>query len=196
MGLVKAMGFMVAGAGIMLITLIVIGLALQGSQTTDSNSIPPIRNLGSQYVPQSLVFPRRLVVMAYDSLKHHSERHYQKLAELVQHEFRLTDTTILVPVRLVFISEPQYRALEIQNSSRWDTGWVGYYIEPGIILIRGHEEQDDTFMHEYMHALNKHGLIFGDVPERYIHNLIYTDEGLLLASSSYLQFLNTKEGTE
>ena len=68
----------------------------------------------------------------------------------------------------------------------------GAFIPPGLIVLVGDEESDDTFMHEYLHYLHANGLVFRGVPLDRVHHRIEETEGYLLASRSYIGFLRTQ----
>ena len=144
--------------------------------------------------PLSMNYEQGVHIFSYDNLTHKSSEHYENLCRVVIREFGLTLDTICV--NLVFVDEALQEHLNENNPERFrSTSWLGVYISPVLILMLGEEESDDTFLHEYMHALHTAGLLFGNVPESEVHSLIHLNEGLLLGSRSYLEYLKTAKRT-
>ena len=130
-------------------------------------------------------------VYSYDGKAHRSAEHYTALRRVVLQEFRLPEDS--VSIDLVFI-DPQLReTLYTNNRGRFQSAeWCGAFITPTLIFMLGDEESDDTFMHEYMHSLQDRGVLFHDVHASTVHQLIEKNEGLLLGSKSYLEYLKAK----
>ncbi len=146
--------------------------------------------LGQTSVPASVSSTPGIHIRSFDGKCHHSEEYYEGLRKVVLKEFNiLSDSTAL---NLVFISEDLRETMNLANPDRFGTAdWLGAFVSPTLIFIVG-DESDDTFMHEYMHSLQSRGLLFADVPRTSVHTLIQQDEGLLLGSDSYIEFLKTR----
>ncbi len=151
----------------------------------------------SQRAPAQSTFPVSLSetpgvhIFSYDNKQHRKAEHYNALFRVVLKEFGLPTDTI-PSTNLVFIDKGLESILNDNNAKRFmSTGWCGAYIQPSIIMILGEEESDDTFMHECMHYLHQQGMLFRNIQADSVHRLIYRNEGLLLGSRSYLEFLKT-----
>ena len=141
--------------------------------------------------PVSVDFPPGVHVYAYDGLEHKSAEHYTNLCKVVLKEFNLSTDSI--SVMLIFLDSGLRERLIYNNPSRFQSAqWYGVCIKPALIMMAGEDESDDTFMHEYMHSLYHLGLLFRDVQPAEIHPLIDMNEGLLLGSKSYLEYLKTR----
>jgi hypothetical protein len=141
--------------------------------------------------PVSMDFSPGVHVYAYDGLEHKSEEHYTNLCKVVLKEFNLHADSI--SIMLVFLDSALQERLIKNNPARFQAAqWYGVCIKPALILMAGEDESDDTFMHEFMHSLYHRGLIFRNVQPAEIHPLIDMNEGLLLGSKSYLEYLKTR----
>ncbi|MGA9120290.1 MAG: hypothetical protein WB699_13085 [Bacteroidota bacterium] len=142
-------------------------------------------------VPASLSNKPGVHIKSYDGKSHHSQDYYSALRNVVLKEFDIPSDSSAI--NLVFITEDLRESLNSSNPARFGAAdWTGAFLTPSLIFIVGTEESDDTFMHEYMHSLQVRGLIFSDVPHSVVHEVITQDEGLLLGSASYLEFLKTR----
>lgn len=131
-------------------------------------------------------------VQSYDSRPHMDSAYYNGLCRVVLHEFGLHADS-LPPIDLVFVDRATQEKLTSGNAARFaSSDWTGAFIRPSLILMVGEEEADDTFMHEFMHVLQQNGRLFQHVPFPAVHQLIEQNEGLLLGSKSYLEFLKRK----
>jgi hypothetical protein len=141
--------------------------------------------------PRSLDFSPGVHVYAYDGAAHRSAEHYENLCRIVMTEFGLPTDSI--SVALVFVDAKLQEKLNTNNRERFQSlSWYGVCISPSLIIMLGEDESDDTFMHEYLHSLNHRGLLFTDIRPIEVHHLIEINEGLLLGSRSYLEYLKTK----
>lgn len=143
-------------------------------------------------LPRSFSEATGLHVMAYDGLSHRSEGYYASLCAVVDSEMAVSHG----PVRLhvVFVDQPTCDRIIAANPGRFQgKELTGAFIPPGLILLVGDEESDDTFMHEYLHYLQVCGLIFRGVPIDQVHRRIEETEGYLLASAAYIRFLHRDE---
>jgi len=142
--------------------------------------------------PKSLDTTPGVHVRAEDGRTHRGSDHYSGLCRVVLQEFGIpADTPITID--LVFIDRETRDRLHDNNATRFESSdWCGAFIAPSLILMVGEEESDDTFMHEFMHYLQQKGLLFSTVPFSAVHPLIERNEGLLLGSKSYLEFLKTR----
>jgi hypothetical protein len=130
-----------------------------------------------------------LHVTAYDGLAHRSEAYYDALCAVVDSEMGVTRA----PGRLhvVFVDQETSDRIIAANPGRFQgKDFTGAFIPPGLIVLVGDEESDDTFMHEYLHYLHTNGLVFRGVPQDRVHRRIEETEGYLLASRSYIRFLH------
>ena len=142
-------------------------------------------------IPASLNDAPGVHIRSYDGKSHHSEVYYAALRNVVLKEFHLPPDSSAI--NLVFIPEELRESLNSSNPDRFGgADWSGAFLNPSLIFIVGTEESDDTFMHEYMHSLQVRGLLFCNVPHSVVHQVITRDEGLLLGSDSYLQFLKAR----
>jgi len=140
--------------------------------------------------PLSLSDKPGVHIHAYDNGTHKSSAHYENLCKIVLKEFGLPLDSIRV--NLVFVDEDLQNQLNGHNPLRFQaTHWYGICLKPSLIIMLGEEESDDTFMHEYMHSLYNRGLLFRNVHPADLHPLIEMNEGLLLGSKSYLEYLKT-----
>lgn len=131
-------------------------------------------------------------VQSYDSRPHMDSVYYNGLCRVVLQEFALPVDS-LPSIDLVFVDRETQEKMTSGNAARFASpDWTGAFIRPSLILIVGEEEADDTFMHEFMHVLQQNGRLFQNVPFRAVHQLIEQNEGLLLGSRSYLEFLKRK----
>jgi hypothetical protein len=148
-------------------------------------------NAASQLpVPCSLSSAPGVHIRSFDARTHHPADYYEALRAVVLKEFHLPPDSSAI--NLVFITNELRESLNAGNPARFGTAdWTGAFLTPSLIFIVGSEESDDTFMHEYMHSLQVRGLMFTDLPHGVVHDAISQDEGLLLGSDSYLQFLKT-----
>jgi hypothetical protein len=141
--------------------------------------------------PVSMDFSPGVHIYAYDGLQHKSAEHYTNLCKVVRKEFGLPTDSIAV--MLVFLDAGLQEKLANNNPARFHTAqWYGVCIKPALIMMTGEDESDDTFMHEYMHALYHQGLLFRNVQPADVHPLIDLNEGLLLGSKSYLEYLKAR----
>jgi hypothetical protein len=162
------------------IASVLVGLLLLGSGSGS----------GQSNLPKSLDFSRGVHIKAYDGKRHRGADHYEQLCRVVNKEFGLPDDSVCV--NLVFVDQALRQSLNANNPVRFQSAdWCGAYIRPYMILMLGEEESDDTFMHEYMHALQVRGVLFKNVPFSAVHQLIDMNEGLLMGSRSYLEFLKS-----
>ncbi len=130
-------------------------------------------------------------VSVQDSAVHRGEDHYGSLCRVVLKEFGLPADT-LPSIDLVFINRETRDILSRNNPGRFENSdWCGAFLEPSLILMLGEEESDDTFMHEFLHYLRQHDLLFQGVPASAVHRLIEQNEALLLGSESYLKCLKS-----
>jgi hypothetical protein len=138
--------------------------------------------------PLSLRVSRGVHVEQHDGRSHKTPAHYEALCQVVIKEFGVSLDSIAL--NLVFIGENLRDHLSKNNQLRFQAkDWSGAYVPPSLILMVGEEESDDTFMHEFMHYLNDRGLLFTNVPASRVHAAIEKNEGLLLGSRSYLDYL-------
>jgi hypothetical protein len=129
-----------------------------------------------------------LHVTTYDGLTHRSEAYYTALCAVVDTEMGVKHA----PVRLhvVFVDQETSDRIIAANPGRFQgKDFTGAFIPPGLIVLVGDEESDDTFMHEYLHYLQTNALVFRGVPQDLVHRRIEETEGYLLASRSYINFL-------
>jgi hypothetical protein len=142
--------------------------------------------------PQSVSARPGVHVQSYDGRAHMDSAYYNGLCRVVLQEFGLPPDS-LPAIDLVFVDRATQEKLTSGNAARFASpDWTGAFIRPSLILIVGEEEADDTFMHEFMHVLQQDGRLFQDVPFAAVHQLINQNEGLLLGSRSYLEFLKRK----
>lgn len=152
----------------------------------------PWDGIAQSRFPKSFVPESGVHISTYDGRDHKSAVHYEALCHVVHEEFGLTNDSIRV--NLVFVDSSMMKLLTANNPARFHgTEWQGVFIKPYMIIMLGEEESDDTFMHEYMHALQQRGLLFAQVHPSVVHQVIYENEGLLLGSKSYLQFLKSRQ---
>lgn len=141
--------------------------------------------------PRSLSALPGIHIHAYDNREHKSTGHYEHLCSVVLGEFGINIDTL--SLNLVFVDAELQRTLNALNRDRFHgQHWVGVFIKPMLIIMLGEEESDGTFLHEFMHALHHRGLLFNDTEEADVHSLININEGLLLGSRSYLEYLKTQ----
>ncbi len=142
-------------------------------------------------VPQSISATPGIHIRSFDGKSHRSAEYYDALRNVVLREFKIPyDSSAL---NIVFIGEEMRESMNVANPDRFGTAdWLGAFVPPSLIFIVGDNESDDTFMHEYLHSLEYRGMLFTDVPRMSVHSLIQQDEGLLLGSDSYLEFLKTR----
>ena len=144
------------------------------------------------HVPGSFSTGWGVHIHAYDGREHKSEEHYENLCRVVMDEFGITNDS--VSVNLIFVDSELKDKLNHNNPDRfYSPSWVGVFIKPTLIFMLGEEESDDTFLHEFMHSLHYRGLLFSNVDESDVHQLIHVNEGLLMGSRSYLEYLKTKQ---
>ena len=142
--------------------------------------------------PESLDASPGVHIHVYDGKVHRPVDHYSSLCRIVLTEFGLPSDS-LPGINLVFIDEDVRQQIITNNATRFQSAdWYGVFIAPSLILISGEQESDDTFMHEYMHFLQQRGLLFKNVPMSAVHHLIEQNEGLLLGSKGYLEYLKTR----
>jgi hypothetical protein len=150
-------------------------------------SVP--RSLGQITRPASLPPAPGVHISSYDAKTHKDSAYYTGLCRVVLKEFGLP-TDSVPQVDLVFITEEMREELESCNYDRFGSSdWTGAFINPSLVFIIGESESDDTFMHEFMHLLQQKGRLFPTVPFSAVHPLIEMNEGLLMGSRSYLEFL-------
>lgn len=129
-----------------------------------------------------------LHVVSYDGHDHRSEAYYSGLCAVVDAEMRVDAHT--PQLHVVFVDQETSDRIIAANPGRFQgKDFTGAFIPPALIMLVGDEESDDTFMHEYLHYLHTHGLLFRGVPQDAVHRRIEETEGYLLASRSYLRFL-------
>jgi hypothetical protein len=146
------------------------------------------------HAPLSLPSSPGIHVHAYDGRPHKSPEHYEHLCRVVLEEFGIHLDTLAL--NLVFVDMELQGTLNALNRDRFrGKRWVGVFIKPMLIIMLGEEESDGTFLHEFMHALHHRGLLFTDTEESDVHGLINLNEGLLLGSRSYLEYLKTQKET-
>ena len=147
--------------------------------------------LGQTSLPSSLSTLPGVHIRSFDGKCHRSAEYYDALRRVILKEFHIPyDPTA---INLVFIDECTRETMNLANPDRFGSAdWLGAFVAPSLIFMVGDSESDDTFMHEYLHSLESRGLLFADVPRSSVHTLIQQDEGLLLGSDSYLQFLKTR----
>ena len=147
---------------------------------------------GQSTYPLSLPQTAGVHVFVYDNLEHKSTEYYNALFSVVLKEFGVPTDTI-PSVDLIFIDQDLRGVLNGNNARRFGSAdWCGAFIKPSLIIMLGEEESDDTFMHECMHYLQQQGRLFQDVHSAAVHQMIDRNEGLLLGSKSYLEFLKKK----
>lgn len=130
-----------------------------------------------------------LHVTAYDGLPHRSAAYYTALTGVVDAEMGVTPGALRLHV--VFVDQETSDRIIAANPGRFHgKDFTGAFIPPGLILLVGDDESDDTFMHEYLHYLHVQGLVFRGVPQDIVHRRIDETEGYLLASRSYIRFLS------
>ncbi|MEW6511937.1 MAG: hypothetical protein AB1428_13380 [Bacteroidota bacterium] len=155
-------------------------------------AIPSGLLFGQPTRPVSLEARQGVYIRAYDGRDHRDSAYYNALCRVVLKEFALP-TDSLPPVDLVFVNREIQEKITAGNAGRFPSPeWTGAFIRPSLIIMVGEEEADDTFMHEFMHVLQQHGKLFRNVPFAAVHQLIDQNEGLLLGSKSYLEFLKKK----
>jgi len=143
-------------------------------------------------VPESFSTEAGVHIHVYDGREHKSKEHYENLCRVVMEEFGITKDSI--SVNLIFVDNELKDKLNHNNPDRfYSPAWVGVFIKPTLIFMLGEEEADDTFLHEFMHSLHYRGLLFMNVDESDVHQLIHVNEGLLMGSRSYLEYLKTKQ---
>jgi hypothetical protein len=141
--------------------------------------------------PLSLSATPGIHIHAYDNRPHKSPEHYEHLCRVVLGEFGIHIDTL--SLHLVFVDMELQGTLNALNRDRFHgRRWVGVFIKPMLIIMLGEEESDGTFLHEFMHVLHHRGLLFNDTDEADVHTLININEGLLLGSRSYLEYLKTQ----
>lgn len=129
-----------------------------------------------------------LHVISYDGHDHRSATYYTGLCAVVDTEMRIDAHPLQLHV--VFVDQETSDRIIAANPGRFQgKDFTGAFIPPTLIMLVGDEESDDTFMHEYLHYLHTHGLLFRGVPQDAVHRRIGETEGYLLASRSYLRFL-------
>jgi hypothetical protein len=130
-----------------------------------------------------------LHVMSYDGLVHRDSAYYAGLCRVVETEMGVTHT--IERLHVVFMDQSASDRIIAANPGRFEgKDFTGAFIAPSLIIMVGEEESDDTFMHEYLHYLQTHGLVFRGVPQSQVHRRIEETEGYLIASGSYLAFLS------
>jgi hypothetical protein len=148
---------------------------------------------GQTIKPRSASAGPGVHVRSYDGRAHMDSSYYNGLCRVVMHEFGIP-TESLPSIDLVFVDRETQVKLTKGNAARFASAdWTGAFIQPSLILMVGEEEADDTFMHEFMHALQQSGRLFSKVPFPSVHKVIEQNEGLLLGSKSYLEFLKRKD---
>lgn len=141
--------------------------------------------------PLSLPAGPGVHVFAYDGRAHKSAEHYNALCRVVLKEFGIHEDSLCVT--LVFVDADLQEKLNDNNPDRFVVkSWYGVSIKPGLIMMLGEDESDDTFLHEFMHLLVHRGVLFQDIAPSEVHHVIEMNEGLLLGSKSYLEFLKAK----
>ena len=139
-------------------------------------------------LPASFNEAAGLHVVSYDARDHRSEAYYTGLCAVVDSEMRVDAHAPRLHV--VFVDQQTSDRIIAANPGRFQgKDFTGAFIPPALIVLVGEEESDDTFMHEYLHYLQSHGLLFRGVPQDAVHRRIEETEGYLLASRSYLRFL-------
>jgi hypothetical protein len=140
--------------------------------------------------PESLTSTPGVHITVQDGMRHQPAAHYEALCQVVLNEFGVHAEAITL--NIVFIGEDLRNHLSRNNQTRFETkDWAAAFVHPSLILLVGELESDDTFMHEFMHYLHDRGLLFANVPESRVHATILRNEGLLLGSRSYLEYLKT-----
>ena len=129
-----------------------------------------------------------LHVIAYDGLPHRSTAYYTALCAAVDAEMGVTAG--IAQLHIVFVDQETSDRIIAANPGRFQgKDFTGAFLPPALIVLVGEDESDDTFMHEYLHYLHTHGLVFRGVPREIVHRRIEETEGYLLASRSYIRFL-------
>lgn len=147
--------------------------------------------LSQDHLPRSFNEAAGLHVTAYDGLTHRSERYYTSLCAVVDSEMAVSHGPIRLHV--VFVDQMTCDRIVAANPGRFQgKDLTGAFIPPGLIVLVGDEESDDTFMHEYLHYLQSNGLVFRGVPIDRVHRRIEETEGYLLASAAYIRFLQQR----
>lgn len=160
-----------------------IWLALASSILVGQNLSPPPH-------PVSIDLSPGVHIITCDSLSHRSPAHYEALCRIVLTEFGLSTDSICLT--LVFVDDSLMELLNRYNTLRFSgTGWHGICINRYLVMVDGSREADDTFMHEYMHVLQQRGVLFTKVPASQVHGVIELNEGLLMGSRRYLNYLRS-----
>jgi hypothetical protein len=151
--------------------------------------LPSFPAFGQVTHPISLGTSNGVNISVYDGKEHKDSEYYNSLCRVVLKEFGLPSDSI-APIGLVFVDQELRDVLNGHNAVRFKPAdWCGVFVKPSLIIMLGEEESDDTFMHEYLHFLQQMGLLFNNVHASSVHQLIEENEGLLLGSKSYLEFL-------
>ena len=131
-------------------------------------------------------------VVAYDGLPHRSAAYYTALCAAVDAEMGVTAG--IAQLHIVFVDQETSDRIITANPGRFQgKDFTGAFIPPALIMLVGEDESDDTFMHEYLHYLHTHGLVFQGVPQDAVHRRIEETEGYLLASRRYILFLASQQ---
>jgi hypothetical protein len=142
-------------------------------------------------LPSSFSEAPGLHVTSHDGLPHRSEAYYGALCAVVDSEMGISRAADRL--HIVFVDQETSDRIIAANPGRFQgKDFTGAFIPPGLIVLVGVEESDDTFMHEYLHYLHAHGLVFRGVPQDHVHRRIEETEGYLLASLSYIRFLQSQ----
>lgn len=161
------------------------GLAILGLILISADSI-----VAQGVEPESLTSAPGIHLLIRDGLQHKAASHYEALCQVVIREFGIRCDAF--SLNIVFIGEDLRDHLSRNNQTRFEAkDWTAAYVHPSLIFMVGADESDDTFMHEFMHFLNDRGLLFANVPGSRVHATITRNEGLLLGSKSYLEYLQS-----
>ena len=146
--------------------------------------------LSQDRLPSSFNETPGLHVVAYDGRLHRSTAYYAALCAVVDSEMGVTCSGERLHV--VFVDQETSDRIIAANPGRFQgKDFTGAFIPPALIVLVGEDESDDTFMHEYLHYLHTHGLVFRGVPHDIVHRRIEETEGYLIASRSYIRFLRS-----
>jgi hypothetical protein len=141
-------------------------------------------------LPSSFNEAPGLHVVAYDGLQHRSGAYYAALCAVVDSEMGVACS--VERLHVVFVDQETSDRIISANPGRFQgKDFTGAFIPPALIVLVGEDESDDTFMHEYLHYLHMHGLVFHGVPHDIVHRRIEETEGYLLASGNYIRFLGS-----
>ena len=139
--------------------------------------------------PKSLSRGTRLDVIQYDTLEHLPKEHYEKLIEILFNEYNIKiDSLYLL---LIFIDDTTETKIgKYSPGYQSDQGyWDGLFVVPATIILS--KESDAIFFHELFHYLVFRKLIFQNVPQEKVHNVIYICEDLMLFSKGYIDYVKT-----